>query len=297
MFNRIPDEMALTIFGFLPIRQKLHLQTTSKNWSYLLKDDMLWRQTGAKSYEEFVNSMKLLPEELKILVLEKVYSLPFARDIDRLCHLNVVQRQAELLSVDDINLMPQQERIDYLDALLSAPYGIMALKEKLITPAQIANMQNCEYIRELLSKNGLMALRKGLIAPEIANGIRSPTHCHYVFKEYGLIALSENLISIEQINKFSQARCLKILFSQQGLKALKESIITPDEASKTRRASILKALLEENGIMALKLQLISVEKADNFFSHNELKNYINHLIDALKSNSSTLESCNNIRIT
>jgi hypothetical protein len=295
MFNRIPDEMALTIFGFLPIRQKLHLQTTSKNWSRLLKNDMLWRQAGANSYEEFVNSMKLLSEELKILVLEDVYSLPFARDINRLCHLNVVQRQSELLSDDDINLMPQHERIDYLHALLSVPYGIMALKEKLITPAQIANMRCCGYIRELLSKNGLIALRRELITPEIANGIRSPTHCHYVFKEYGLIALSENLISIEQINKFSQARCLKILFSQQGLKALKESIIAPDEASKTRRASILKALLEENGILALKLKLISVEKADSFFSHNELENHITHLIEPLKSNSSTLESTNNMR--
>lgn len=255
----------------------------------MLHDNVLWEKNGSKNYDDFINRSKLLHSEIRRLVLEDVYPLHFAEEINRLCRLNVVQREKELLSDDEVNLMPLQHRCSYLDAMLSVPFGIMALKENLITPLQISKMKNHEYIQALLSKNGVNALRKGIISPEIVNEIKSPAHCHYVLGENGTIAFKNELISIEQINKFSQARCLKVLFSDKGLMALTKEFLTPDDAAKIRRTGILKNLLKDNGITALKLNLICVEKANEFETIDALNSYLSDLVSKLGEEYSVLK--------
>jgi len=110
MFDRMPDELSSTVFRFFHSNQKVHLQTVSNKWRGLLRSDMLRTENDVKDYEEFAKRMTPLHRELKNLVIEGIYTLPFAEAIHQLCNLNVVKRQAELLSDDDVNLMPQDQR-------------------------------------------------------------------------------------------------------------------------------------------------------------------------------------------
>src|SRR3990167_5330489 len=204
-FDNFSDEMKLTIFGFLPHQNKIELQSVSKHWLQLLKNKSIWKETGANDDSDFVKRINLLSKELQELVLNKTYSLKFAEQIKQLCELSLLDRQSKFISDEQAVLMPT---VFYLDALLSVPYGVMALKENLITPEQAAQMRCSEYISTLLCRYGVESLRKSLITQEDATKIL-PGHLKCLLMNGRIEALKLKLITFEEIKKLESASMLE----------------------------------------------------------------------------------------
>ena len=283
-FDNFSDEMKLTIFGFLPHQKKIEFQSVSKHWLQLLRDKSFWRETGANDYSDFVKRINLLSKELQELVLNKTYSLKFAEQIKQLCELSLLDRQSKFISDEQAVLMPT---VFYLDALLSVPYGVMALKENLITPEQAAQMRCSEYISTLLCRYGVESLRKNLITPEDIHNIKTARLCEVLLCKYGVQALREKLISVEQINAFTNPRSLKRLLTKEGLNAMREGLITPEDATKILPGH-LKCLLMDGRIEALKLKLITFEEIKKLESASMLDGYIMRALEVHSRNENQL---------
>jgi hypothetical protein len=281
MFSGLPNELKLTIFGFVPNKGKIISQRVSREWSDFLKDKTLWDKTGAENYSDFSNRMQRLPLHLRNFVLDEKQPLNEAEKlfIDEIKKLNVVERQKIMISPDEVKLMPDYPFIGYLDALLRGECGIPALFEKLITPAQASKMKNERYISALLTKSGLEALRERLITPETANTIISAEYCAIALNPVGVELLKRQLITIEKINAFPTERHLKKTISKKGLDAINEGLITIDDAINMPTGGHLKHLLSDIGKQALRLRVITIDEAKNIQYPSELKHQLQGLVD------------------
>jgi len=219
-----------------------------------IKDDSIWRKFGANDFVDFATRMKELPDNFRQFILKRQYNytLALAEDIVSILNLSRKKRQQAVLTPAQVATMS----IEYVPYLL-ADGGIIALRERLITPEQAAAMPTAKHLSCLLYNNSIQALRERLITPEQAAAM--PTAFHITF----LIAINSSI------------------------QALREGLITPEQAASMPSADHLLYLLEDNsGIQALREGLITPEQAAAIQSSNDVRKFIMNKITESESKSS-----------
>lgn len=133
----LPNELVNLVIRKLPVKDQLQLMLVSKYFLEHAKDPSVWKTYGAKSYEDFVTRIKILPQKFQIMILNQQYTLPVAENIVEYLSLSRIERQEKFFVAKQLAAMPTPH---YIDAMLS-DNGVIALAEKLITPEQAADMR------------------------------------------------------------------------------------------------------------------------------------------------------------
>jgi hypothetical protein len=146
-----------------------------------------------------------------------------------------------------------------LSQLYNNPYAAVALSQGLLTLEQLTIFKHSGFVRGtsdnldiLLCKNGIIALREKLITPATAPYI---DNLRALLSDIGLGALREKLISLEQAKGLYHSGSstgpfsnLPALLSTNGILALRNKYITPEQAA---YVSDIKTLLSDQAIWLL----------------------------------------------
>jgi hypothetical protein len=161
----------------------------------------------------------------------------------------------------------------YLYYLFHTNQGRTALREKLVTPEQIAAMPDVNYLWQLFvnnAGNGLVALRERLITPEQVAAMNADYLSH-LFSDNGISALQEKLITLEQAVKMPDEVYLHFLLRPRtDANPLGEKLITPEQAA-SMHPTYLAMLLSEKGIVLLRNGSITPDQAAAMPSANALE--------------------------
>jgi len=186
---KLPEELILNILQRLPLNDAISFLLVSKEMNAFIKDDSIWRKFGANDFVDFATRMKELPDNFRQFILKRQYNytLALAEDIVSILNLSRKKRQQAVLTPAQVATMS----IEYVPYLL-ADGGIIALRERLITPEQAAAMPTAKHLSCLLYNNSIQALRERLITPEQAAAM--PTAFHITF----LIAINSSIQALRE---------------------------------------------------------------------------------------------------
>lgn len=262
-FDSLPEELKNQILKRLSTQEAVSVNLTSKNFLQQVQE-ILWRRAGAADYEDFVIRIQKLPEKFQRLILNEQWKLDLAEDIQKHLELTPEQRQEKLLTPEQVALLEDPNLFGNNDPQIMAEYGsgyvnvllddngVIALREKLITPEEAVTYENTSPLYLILSDDGLSALREKLITHEQASRMGEATlNCLFDphSRTNGLIALREKLITPDQILLLEPGPRptyrIQELLSDKGLKALREKLITPEQAAQTPNAKALKKLIDD----------------------------------------------------
>lgn len=282
--NQLPEEIVINeIFKRLPIRDALHLISTSVETHNYTKNNELWKIFGAENYQDFTNKILFLSKKTQALVLTHQYTLDSAIKTQHLLNLPLAERKKWILSLDINGAHQQQLDLLFTVSQLVSDNGIIALHERLFTINELCIFDHINLLDLLLTDNGLIALREKLITPKQAKNA-DENALMFLLSEYGLNALREHLIfpnqkfncenkDIPKINRPYGTPlnpsppldfALRTLLSDRGIHAFQEHLITIEQAANFfYKDTLLKILLTKNGAAALQEKLISMDEIYN----------------------------------
>lgn len=140
---------------------------------------------------------------------------------------------------------------------LMSTNGLIALKEKYITPAQATAFTHVSVLHELLT-TGLEELTLHTINLKEAAVFKDHKNLHEMLTLSGQLARFDHLLSLKRANKLTNPQILSLLVSPKGRFALKYKLLSPE---RIRRFNLdvdqLEALLSPYGLVGLILCLVT----------------------------------------
>ncbi len=284
-----PDFLVLYL-KHLPLGEVAKCRLICKRWNEVISLTSgpigrawhFWRS----SYSLFVPKVMTLDFISHRLLLSKgCWNVDLALDIARLMSIRRDQRRLEMLVEEGLMNMEQLETVRRVrrrssdDLLQNA--GILALRERLITPEQAATISSAMF-----TYYGIIALREGLITPEQVAAMPNDQYVMYLLNDNGLAALRERLITLEQANEMPDPFYLAYLFgTMRGIVALREGLITPEQVRDMPESGYLWWLFNDNGITALREGLVIPEQVSAMPTQLYVENLFcnEHVITALRA--------------
>lgn len=176
--NQLPDELLCKILNELDLKTAISLLQTTKKTRAIAQDDNFWRKYGAKDLEDFMRKAKALPKYFQHRLIKDNLTFQACMNVYQSIQVSAHQNNAPGPFEIIRRLMPKYQTalsitLDYESYNYKQKTNIiMGLLWELMSPEQISKLDDLWIVQLLSTDNGLKALRNKLITPEEAAQIK-----------------------------------------------------------------------------------------------------------------------------